>query len=93
MVQASEYPPPSHDGVFECPVLPARDVVMFPHMLIPLFVGRDRSLLAVEAAEEEDYSLVVVAQRDMEITNPLPNDLHSVGTEITVGRTAGCGRR
>lgn len=88
MVEAHhQYRPLPGDSPFECPLLPARDIVMFPHMMIPLFVGRDRSLEAVEAAADADGSLVVVAQRDMEIEDPLVDDLYTVGTEITVGRT------
>lgn len=87
MVQVPKYQPALHDDVFECPVLPTRDFVMFPHMIIPLFVGRDGSLEALKAATGVDGSLIVVAQRDVEIEDPLADDLYTVGTEITVGRT------
>jgi len=87
MVEAHRYRPLPVDSTFECPVLPARDIVMYPHMMIPLFVGRDRSLEAVEAAADADGSLIVIAQRDIEIEDPLVDDLYTVGTEIRVGRT------
>ncbi|MFQ5342359.1 MAG: endopeptidase La [Anaerolineae bacterium] len=87
MVEAHQYRPVPIESTIECPLLPARDIVMFPHMMIPLFVGRDRSLDAVEAAAAGDGSLVVVAQRDTEIEEPLIDDLYAVGTEIMVGRT------
>jgi ATP-dependent Lon protease len=56
-------------------------------MVTPLFVGRDRSLRAVEAALEEDDQLVVVAQREVDIEDPAPEDLYTVGTQITIGRS------
>ncbi len=68
------------------PLLAARDVVVFPHMVTPLFVGRNRSVRAVEEALEKDIPLIVVTQRDGEIEDPLPEDLYTVGTEITIGR-------
>jgi len=70
----------------ECPVLPVRDTVVFPHMVAPLFVGRDRSLRAVEEALSKEAPLVVLAQRDPDLPNPEPDDLHSIGTEVTIER-------
>jgi len=55
-------------------------------MVTPLFVGRDASLRAVEAALQEDDMLVVLAQRDAEVQDPGPDDLYSVGTQISIGR-------
>ncbi|MFC2030335.1 endopeptidase La [Chloroflexota bacterium] len=71
----------------DCPVLPLRDTVVFPHMMAPLVVGRDGSLKAVEAAVASNSLLVVVAQRDPEIQAPDPDDLYAVGVEMVVGRT------
>jgi ATP-dependent Lon protease len=62
------------------PVLPLRDVVVFPHVAMPLLVGRSGSLAAVEAALGGDQRLIVVAQRDPMTTDPGTNDLHAVGT-------------
>ena len=77
---------PSRDfDIEEFPVLPLRDSVIYPHMVVPLLVGRDRSLKAVEAAIESDRRLVVVAQRD-EIEDPAPESLYTVGTEVVIGR-------
>jgi ATP-dependent Lon protease len=70
----------------ELPVLPVRDTVVFPRMLTPLFVGRDRSMLSLEAALAEDSELIVVAQRDIDLEDPTPEDLYDVGTEVVVGR-------
>ncbi|MFN8471829.1 MAG: endopeptidase La [Anaerolineae bacterium] len=68
------------------PILPVRDAVLFPHMVTPLFVARDRSMRAVEAAIEENSSLVVLAQRDPELQDPGPNELYEIGTQVTIGR-------
>ncbi|GAB4409486.1 MAG: endopeptidase La [Anaerolineae bacterium] len=70
----------------ELPVLPVRDTVVFPRMLTPLFVGRDRSVLALEAALVEKSQLVVVTQRDADQEDPQPEDLYSIGTEVVIGR-------
>jgi ATP-dependent Lon protease len=71
----------------EYPLLPVRDTVVFPHMLTPLFVGRDRSVRAVEAALTSDSPLIVVTQRDPEIHEPIPDDLYRIGTEVIIGRS------
>ncbi len=72
--------------VVEYPLLPVRDTVVYPHLVTPLFVGRDRSLKAVEAAMSADSPLLVVAQRDPEVQDPGPDDLYSVGSAVVVGR-------
>ena len=70
-----------------CPVLPLREMVVFPYMVMPLFVKRDRSIAAVEDALAGDRLLMLVAQRDPEIVDPTPDDLYRVGTVVTVMRT------
>jgi ATP-dependent Lon protease len=70
----------------ELPLLPVRDTVVFPRTLIPLFVGRDRSMLALEAALLENSQLVVVTQQDTDVEDPQPDDLYTIGTEVTIGR-------
>jgi len=70
----------------DLPLLPLRDTVVFPHMMTPLAVGRDRSLNAVEAATGRDNLLVVVAQRDPEVQEPKLEDLYTIGVELAVGR-------
>lgn len=70
----------------ELPLLPVRDTVVFPRMLTPLFVGRDRSVLALEAALVEKSQLVVVTQRDADLEDPAPEDLYNIGTEVVIGR-------
>jgi ATP-dependent Lon protease len=69
------------------PLLPVRDTVVFPHMVTPLFVGRDRSTRAVEAAADGDSTIVVVAQKEPEIQDPTIKDLYTIGTEVVIGRT------
>ena len=70
----------------DLPLLPLRDTVVFPHMMTPLLVGRDRSLKAVEEAVNGDNLLIVVAQRDPEVQEPGLDDLYTVGVEMVVGR-------
>lgn len=62
------------------PVLPLRDVVVYPHMVIPLFVGRQKSIRALEAAMLENKRIVLVAQRKSADDDPSPDDLFNVGT-------------
>ncbi len=66
------------------PVLPLRDVVVFPHMVIPLFVGREKSIHALEQAMEADKRIVLVAQRSAETDDPGAEDLYPIGTLATV---------
>jgi len=70
----------------ELPLLPVRDTVVFPRMLTPLFVGRNRSLLALEAALAEGNQLIVVTQQDAEQEDPEKEDLYTTGTEVVIGR-------
>jgi len=71
----------------EAPLLPLRDMVMFPRIVTPLFVGRDRSLEAVEVANARGEPLITVAQRDADVLEPGPEDLFTFGTEVDIGRT------
>ncbi|MFC7301469.1 endopeptidase La [Cognatiluteimonas weifangensis] len=66
------------------PVLPLRDVVVFPHMVIPLFVGRDKSIRALELAMEADKRIALVAQKSAETDDPGAEDLYRIGTLATV---------
>ena len=76
----------SSGEVIEAPLLPLRDMVMFPRMVTPLFVERDRSIEAIEVAQERGEPLITVAQRDAESTDPGPEELFTVGTEVDIGR-------
>jgi ATP-dependent Lon protease len=64
----------------ELPVLPLRDVVVYPHMVIPLFVGREKSMKALEAAMEGDRRILLLAQKQPETDDPNENDLNAIGT-------------
>ena len=66
------------------PALPLRDVVVYPHMVIPLFVGREKSIRALEAAMEEDKRILLVAQTSAELDDPAESDLYQVGTISTI---------
>jgi len=62
------------------PVLPLRDIVIFPHMVIPLFVGRPKSIKALELAMESDKSIFLATQKDPKLDDPLFEDVYSIGT-------------
>ena len=66
------------------PLLPLRDVVVFPHMVIPLFVGRTESIRALEAAMNGDKQIFLIAQKDPNIDSPAQKDLYEVGTVATI---------
>ncbi len=62
------------------PILPLRDIVIFPHMIAPLFVGRTKSINAIEAIMEENKEIILLTQKKPSIENPKENDLYKVGT-------------
>ncbi|MGO1069522.1 endopeptidase La [Lysobacter sp. CA199] len=66
--------------ILQLPVLPLRDVVVFPHMVIPLFVGRDKSIRALDLAMESDKRILLVAQKSAETDDPGAEDLYDIGT-------------
>ena len=66
------------------PVLPLRDVVVYPQMVIPLFVGREKSILALDEAMARDKQILLVAQRQADVDDPRPKDLYQVGTVATI---------
>jgi ATP-dependent Lon protease len=66
------------------PVLPLRDVVVYPHMVIPLFVGREKSINALDTAMQEDKKILLVAQKNAEIDDPSVEDIHKIGTLSTI---------
>ena len=66
------------------PLLPLRDVVVFPHMIMPLFVGRDKSIAALHEAIEEDRKILLVAQKNAQEDDPEIKDLYQVGTIATI---------
>ncbi|AAF95068.1 TPA: endopeptidase La [Vibrio cholerae] len=68
----------------EIPVLPLRDVVVYPHMVIPLFVGREKSIQCLEAAMDNNKQVLLVAQKKAETDEPKVADLFEVGTVATI---------
>ena len=66
------------------PVLPLRDIVVFPHMIVPLFVGREKSVRALEDVMQEDKQILLVTQKDAGQDDPAPEDLYTVGTIGTI---------
>ena len=66
------------------PVLPLRDVVVYPHMVIPLFVGRDRSIQALQRSMERDKQILLVAQVDAGQDNPAADEIYRIGTVSTI---------
>ena len=62
------------------PVLPLRDVVVYPHMVIPLFVGREKSIRALDAAMQNDKKILLVAQKSADVDDPQIDDIHAIGT-------------
>ena len=68
----------------EVPVLPLRDVVVYPHMVIPLFVGRKKSIHALDAAMQDNKQILLVAQNSADIDDPNIDDVHEIGTLATI---------
>ena len=66
------------------PVLPLRDIVVFPHMIVPLFVGREKSVRALEDVMQDDKQILLVAQKNASQDDPATDDIHMVGTIGTV---------
>ncbi|MDJ0918916.1 MAG: endopeptidase La [Woeseiaceae bacterium] len=66
------------------PVLPLRDVVVYPHMVIPLFVGREKSIAALDQAMSDGKRIMLVAQQKADLDDPQPEDLYEVGTLATI---------
>jgi ATP-dependent Lon protease len=66
------------------PVLPLRDIVVFPHMIVPLFVGRDKSVRALEDVMKDDKQILLVAQKNAGQDDPKEEDIHLVGTVASV---------
>src|SRR3989449_5029149 len=71
--------PASPAEITQYPLLPLRDVVIFPHMVIPLFVGRPKSIKALETAMEAGKSIMLVAQKTASKDEPSPDDIYEIG--------------
>ena len=62
------------------PLLPLRDIVVFPQMIVPLFVGRQKSVKALEIATSQNKDIILVTQKVSKVEDPKPKDLYSIGT-------------
>ena len=76
--------PHSDEPPVQVPVLPLRDVVVYPHMVIPLFVGREKSIQALDAAMQDNKQILLLAQKSADIDEPGLEDVHEVGTLATI---------
>ncbi|HEX8997721.1 MAG TPA: endopeptidase La [Ktedonobacterales bacterium] len=79
----------AHDAdgsIRELPVLPVRNTVLLPHMIAPLFIDREPAVKAVQAATDVDHTILIVAQRSEQISDPVPQDIYEMGTECVISR-------
>lgn len=74
------------EGLIEAAVLPLRDLVVFPRMVSPIFVGRESSLLAVQEAQRKEQTVIGLTQRDPEVDQPGVEDFLPIGVEMAIGR-------
>ncbi len=84
MEQSENTPVEQGTSTAVVPVLPLRDVVVYPHMVIPLFVGREKSIRALESAMNDDKRILLVAQKSAEVDDPQVSDIHEIGTLSTI---------
>ena len=73
-------PPQNIEVPSQLPLLPVRDIVVFPYMVLPLFVGRDMSIKAIEAALAGNRMIFLATQKALDVENPSPEDIHAIGT-------------
>ncbi len=73
-------PPQNVEVPDQLPLLPVRDLVVFPYMVLPLFVGRDMSIKAIEAALAGNRMIFLATQKALDVENPTPEDIHAIGT-------------
>jgi len=76
--------PANETKTVTAPVLPLRDIVVFPHMIVPLFVGREKSVRALEEVINEEKQILLLTQKNAAEDDPTPDGLHGVGTMATV---------
>jgi len=74
------------NGLIEAVAIPLRELVIYPNMVTPLFVGRDKSLAAIMAAQASEETVIGVGQIDSSLPDPQPEDLYTLGTEMALGR-------
>ena len=71
-------------GVRTVPLLPLRDIIVFPHMVVPLFVGREKSIAALEEAMAHDKDILLAAQKKAKTNDPVSDDIFGMGTLGTI---------
>ena len=76
--------PKDESGGQLAPVLPLRDIVVFPHMIVPLFVGREKSVRALEEVMNEEKQILLLTQKNAADDEPAADGLHTIGTMATV---------
>jgi ATP-dependent Lon protease len=74
------HPPQNVEVPSQLPLLPVRDIVVFPYMVLPLFVGRDMSIKAIEAALAGNRMILLATQKALDVENPAPEDIRTIGT-------------
>src|SRR4051812_33189506 len=84
MTTTSSRPASSGNGAELLPVLPLRDIVVFPHMIVPLFVGREKSIKALEEVMREEKRILLVAQKNPADDDPAPAAIYEIGTVAQV---------
>ncbi len=84
MTTAKPRPPPAPGETRAYPVLPLRDIVVFPHMIVPLFVGRKKSILALEEVMRSDTFILLTAQKNASDDEPATEAIYEVGTLASV---------
>jgi len=72
------------EAINSFPLLPLRDVIIFPHMVVPLFVGREKSISALEKAAKNGNELFLVTQKDASVLNPEREDVYDIGTVVSI---------
>lgn len=82
--QRTDEPASAPEGAPGVPVLPLRDVVVYPHMVIPLFVGREKSIVALDRAMASGKQILLIAQQKADLDDPAAEDLYEVGTLATI---------
>src|SRR5919198_3877655 len=80
----NDSPPKGGSSVRTLPLLPLRDIIVFPHMVVPLFVGREKSIAALEEAMATDKTILLCAQKKAKTNEPTADDIFGVGTVGTL---------
>ena len=75
---------------FNSALLPLRDIVVFPHMVIPLFVGRDKSITALNEVMKKDKKIVLVTQKNSEVDDPKKNDILVMDAKVVFYNYLNC---